>query len=188
MGVFNSSCFLLSTDIFEQLLIVRLAPRQAGIRSTHLHPTLVPKTHNFASESPRNDQGTLKNAVHLYNAHTGKKAKLPRLVRMHSDEIEVCISIPSSKIRSNRLTRMSILSDLVKFTRCLVLNACLGILSRMVRVTSPWYVNLMNIWILLMPIPKASIFVPEPVIPLSIKPKGPTFLERSIVFKKRVLH
>jgi len=36
---------------------------------------------------------------------------------------------------------MSILLGLVKFARFLVLNVRLRILSRMVRVTSPWYVN-----------------------------------------------
>ena len=141
IGVFNSSLFFLSTDIFEQPLIVRPALRQAGVRSNHLHPTLAPKTHSFASESPGNDQfsqGTLKKAMQLYNVHTGKKAKVSRLVCMRSDEMEVCFSISSSRIRSDRLTRMSILLDLVKFTRCSVLNARLGILSQIVRVTSPW--------------------------------------------------
>jgi elongation factor G len=37
-------------------------------------------------------QGTLKKAMQLYNARTGKKVKVPRLVRMHSNEMEVCSS------------------------------------------------------------------------------------------------
>lgn len=34
-------------------------------------------------------QGTLKKSMNIYNARTGKKVKVPRLVRMHSDEMEV---------------------------------------------------------------------------------------------------
>ena len=34
-------------------------------------------------------QGTLKKAMQIYNARTGKKVKVPRLVRMHSNEMEV---------------------------------------------------------------------------------------------------
>lgn len=35
-------------------------------------------------------QGTLKKSMQLFNARTGKKVKVPRLVRMHSNEMEVC--------------------------------------------------------------------------------------------------
>jgi len=34
-------------------------------------------------------QGTLKRGGLIFNARTGKKVKVPRLVRMHSDEMEV---------------------------------------------------------------------------------------------------
>jgi elongation factor G len=34
-------------------------------------------------------QGTLKKGGIIYNARTGKKTKVPRLVRMHSNEMEV---------------------------------------------------------------------------------------------------
>ncbi len=37
-------------------------------------------------------QGSLKRGGLIYNARTGKKVKVPRLVRMHSDEMEVCVS------------------------------------------------------------------------------------------------
>jgi elongation factor G len=33
-------------------------------------------------------QGTLKKSMNMYNARTGKRVKVPRLVRMHSDEME----------------------------------------------------------------------------------------------------
>jgi elongation factor G len=36
-------------------------------------------------------QGTLKKSGMIYNARTGKKVKVPRLVRMHSNEMEVNI-------------------------------------------------------------------------------------------------
>lgn len=35
-------------------------------------------------------QGTLKKSMQIFNARTGKKVKVPRLVRMHSNEMEVC--------------------------------------------------------------------------------------------------
>jgi elongation factor G len=34
-------------------------------------------------------QGTLKKSMNMYNARTGKKVKVPRLVRLHSNEMEV---------------------------------------------------------------------------------------------------
>ena len=36
-------------------------------------------------------QGTLKKGGWIVNVRTGKKIKVPRLVRMHSNEMEVCI-------------------------------------------------------------------------------------------------
>lgn len=39
-------------------------------------------------------QGTLKKSMQIFNARTGKKVKVPRLVRMHSNEMEVCIVFP----------------------------------------------------------------------------------------------
>lgn len=38
-------------------------------------------------------QGTLKKSMQLFNARTGKKVKVPRLVRMHSNEMEVRLSV-----------------------------------------------------------------------------------------------
>ena len=43
-------------------------------------------------------QGTLKRGGLIYNARTGKKVKVPRLVRMHSDEMEDVESIGAGEI------------------------------------------------------------------------------------------
>lgn len=43
-------------------------------------------------------QGSLKRANLIYNARTGKKVKVPRLVRMHSDEMEDIESIGPGEI------------------------------------------------------------------------------------------
>ncbi|KAF9074581.1 P-loop containing nucleoside triphosphate hydrolase protein [Rhodocollybia butyracea] len=43
-------------------------------------------------------QGTLKKSTTIYNARTGKKVKVPRLVRMHSDEMEDVPSIGPGEI------------------------------------------------------------------------------------------
>jgi elongation factor G len=43
-------------------------------------------------------QGTLKKAAMIFNARTGKKVKVPRLVRMHSDEMEDIDSIGPGEI------------------------------------------------------------------------------------------
>jgi elongation factor G len=38
-------------------------------------------------------QGTLKKSSNIFNARTGKKVKVPRLVRMHSNEMEVRVLV-----------------------------------------------------------------------------------------------
>jgi elongation factor G len=40
-------------------------------------------------------QGTLRKGGAVINVRTGKKIKVPRLVRMHSDDMEVCCRIIS---------------------------------------------------------------------------------------------
>jgi elongation factor G len=41
-------------------------------------------------------QGSLKKGNIIFNARTGKKVKVPRLVRMHSNEMEACIGVYAS--------------------------------------------------------------------------------------------
>lgn len=48
-------------------------------------------------------QGSLKKANLIYNARTGKKVKVPRLVRMHSNEMEVGIARISIHLFSSSL-------------------------------------------------------------------------------------
>jgi elongation factor G len=43
-------------------------------------------------------QGTLKKGMNIYNAKTGKKVKVPRIVRMHSDEMEEVQEIGAGEI------------------------------------------------------------------------------------------
>lgn len=47
-------------------------------------------------------QGTLKRSGTIYNARTGKKVKVPRLVRMHSNEMEVYAMLFTLIILSDR--------------------------------------------------------------------------------------
>jgi elongation factor G len=43
-------------------------------------------------------QGSLKKGMNIYNAKTGKKIKVPRIVRMHSDEMEEVQEIGAGEI------------------------------------------------------------------------------------------
>jgi elongation factor G len=43
-------------------------------------------------------QGTLKKGMNIYNAKTGKKVKVPRIVRMHSNEMEDVQEIGAGEI------------------------------------------------------------------------------------------
>lgn len=43
-------------------------------------------------------QGTLKKGMYVYNAKTGKKIKVPRIVRMHSNEMEEAPEIGAGEI------------------------------------------------------------------------------------------
>lgn len=46
-------------------------------------------------------QGTLKKSMQIFNARTGKKVKVPRLVRMHSNEMEVRHFLPQLNLLAN---------------------------------------------------------------------------------------
>ena len=42
-------------------------------------------------------QGSIKKGMYIFHARTGKKVKVPKLVRMHSNDMEVCtlLEMPS---------------------------------------------------------------------------------------------
>jgi elongation factor G len=84
-------------------------------------------------------QGQLKRGGLIYNARTGKKVKVPRLVRMHADEMEDVDVISSGEI-------------------CATFGVECSSGDTFTDGTSSFSMN--------------SMFVPEPVISLSIRPEG----------------
>lgn len=84
-------------------------------------------------------QGTLKRSSWIYNARTGKKVKVPRLVRMHADEMEDVDYIGAGEICAMFGVECSSGDTFNDGNSTLSLN---------------------------------SMFVPEPVISLSIRPEG----------------
>ncbi|RXW17144.1 hypothetical protein EST38_g8711 [Candolleomyces aberdarensis] len=84
-------------------------------------------------------QGTLKKSMQIWNARTGKKIKVPRLVRMHSDEMEDVDSIGPGEI-------------------CAMFGVECSSGDTFTDGTTSFSMT--------------SMFVPDPVISLSIKPKG----------------
>ncbi|KAF9475039.1 translation elongation factor G [Pholiota conissans] len=84
-------------------------------------------------------QGTLKKSMQIFNARTGKKVKVPRLVRMHSNEMEDVESIGPGEI-------------------CAMFGVECSSGDTFTDGSTSFSMT--------------SMFVPEPVISLSIKPKG----------------
>ncbi|CAA7264587.1 unnamed protein product [Cyclocybe aegerita] len=84
-------------------------------------------------------QGTLKKAMQIFNARTGKKVKVPRLVRMHSNEMEDVESIGPGEI-------------------CAMFGVECSSGDTFTDGSTSFSMT--------------SMFVPDPVISLSIKPKG----------------
>lgn len=84
-------------------------------------------------------QGTLKRAANLFNARTGKKVKVPRLVRMHSNEMEDVESIGPGEI-------------------CAMFGVECASGDTFTDGTTTYSMT--------------SMFVPEPVVSLSLKPVG----------------
>ncbi|KAF8253827.1 elongation factor G, mitochondrial [Wilcoxina mikolae CBS 423.85] len=84
-------------------------------------------------------QGTLKKGMNVYNAKTGKKIKVPRIVRMHSNEMEDTPEIGAGEI-------------------CAVFGVECSSGDTFTDGGLPYSMT--------------TMFVPEPVISLSIKPKN----------------
>ena len=77
-------------------------------------------------------QGKLRKGGNIGNIRTGKKVKVARLVRMHSNEMEVYLYVDVTNLR--KLTRLRV----VKFARCLALIVQAETHSQMARMNSPW--------------------------------------------------
>ncbi|KAG1771721.1 P-loop containing nucleoside triphosphate hydrolase protein [Suillus occidentalis] len=88
-------------------------------------------------------QGTLKKGGIIYNARTGKKVKVPRLVRMHSNEMEDIESIGPGEI-------------------CAIFGVECSSGDTFTDGSTSFSMIIL----------KTSMFVPEPVISLAIKPEG----------------
>ncbi|CAE6490703.1 unnamed protein product [Rhizoctonia solani] len=84
-------------------------------------------------------QGSMKRGSVIYNTRTGKKVKVPRLVRMHSDDMEDIDSIGPGEI-------------------CAIFGVECSSGDTFTDGTTPYSMT--------------SMFVPDPVISLSIKPIG----------------
>ncbi|TGZ81824.1 translation elongation factor G [Ascodesmis nigricans] len=84
-------------------------------------------------------QGTLKKGMYIYNAKYGKKIKVPRIVRMHSNEMEEVPEVGAGEI-------------------CAVFGVDCSSGDTFTDGTLPYTMT--------------TMFVPEPVISLSIQPKN----------------
>jgi len=107
-------------------------------------------------------QGTLKKGGTITNVRTGKKVKVPRLVRMHSDEMEDVDSIGAGEICAMFGVECSsgdTFSDAPGGGGYSMVSATCFYLMLLVKLTT-------------FLIRQTSMFVPEPVISLAIRPKG----------------
>lgn len=122
-------------------------------------------------------QGSLKRGQFIFHRRSGKRIKVPKLVRMHSNEMEVC---PRRSLSCNLdvdlrvLSRTSMRLAQARSVRSLASNARPGTRLPMAPLTIPWCANcaarmteLLRCHIL-----QTSMFVPDPVISLAIKPIG----------------
>jgi elongation factor G len=102
-------------------------------------------------------QGSMRKGQFIFHARTGKKVKIPRLVRMHSDEMEEIDEIGPGEICAifgvDCASGDTFTDGTTSYSMVCILWADVGILTEDISH-------------------KTSMFVPEPVISLALKPVG----------------
>jgi elongation factor G len=83
-------------------------------------------------------QGSLKRGAIIYNARTGKKLKVPRLVKMHSNDMEASTSAFMDLYVLTRRSRTSMRLDLEKYVPFLAWSVHLATHLLTGAQTTPW--------------------------------------------------
>ena len=128
-------------------------------------------------------QGNLKKGQFIFrhDGRSGKRVKVPKLAQMHSDEMEVrpCECVREPVLRTWLVLRIFMTSVAARFAPSLVSSARRETCLQTAPQTIQWCVDYPILIRILNEPSQTSMFVPDPIISLAIKPVGnelPTFL------------